>query len=104
MEEVTYKITLSDGTELENLKLNGNNFISTAELTEDAFDGNLSSVTITGSDGSVKTMGESELVQIVKNETEYWFILREYSEDELAKMKNRADIEYIAAMASIDLD
>ena len=29
MEEKIYKITLGDGTEISNLKLNGNNFIST---------------------------------------------------------------------------
>lgn len=104
MEEVTYKMTLSDGSELDDLKLNGNNYISNTELTEDTFSGNLSSVTIEGSDGSAQTMGESELVQIVKTGDEYWFILREYSADELAKMRNRADIEYIAAMAAIDLD
>lgn len=104
MEEMTYKITLADGTELENLKLNGNNFISKAELTEEMFDGNLSSVTVTGSDGSVKKFSESRLVQIAENDGEFWFILLEYTEDELAKMKNRADIEYIAAMAAIDLD
>lgn len=104
MEEVTYKITLADGTEIKDLKLNGNNYISKAELTEETFDGNLSSVTITGSDGSEKTLGESKLVQIMEHDGEYWFILQEYSQDELTKMKNRADIEYIAAMASIDLD
>lgn len=104
MEEVTYKMTLADGSEFDGLKLNGNNYISSVELTEEAFSGNLSSVTITGSDGSTQTLGECELVQIVKTGDEYWFILREYSADELAKMKNRADIEYIAAMAAIDLD
>ncbi len=104
MEEVTYKMTLADGSELDGLKLNGNNYISSVEITEDTFDGNLSSVTIEGSDSSTQTLGECELVQIVKSGEEYWFILREYSADELTKMKNRADIEYIAAMASIDLD
>lgn len=104
MEEVTYKITLADGTEIKDLKLNGNNYISKTELTEETFDDNLSGVAITGSDGSEKTLGESKLVQIMEYDGEYWFILQEYSQDELTKMKNRADIEYIAAMASIDLD
>ena len=32
MEEKIYKITLGDGTEISNLKLNGNKFISTEKI------------------------------------------------------------------------
>ena len=35
--EKSWKITLSDGTKLENLGMNGNNFISETEVTEDMF-------------------------------------------------------------------
>ena len=34
MEEKIYKITLGDGSEISNLKLNGNNFISTEKIEE----------------------------------------------------------------------
>ena len=37
MEEKIYKITLGDGTEISNLKLNGNNFISTEKIEESVF-------------------------------------------------------------------
>ena len=38
MEERAWKITLADGTSLGSLKLNGNNFISTTEVTEEMFE------------------------------------------------------------------
>ena len=46
MEKRTWKITLADGTSLDGLDLNGNNFISSTAVTEDTFTGKLSSVTI----------------------------------------------------------
>ena len=46
MDDKIYKITLSDGTVLDNLRLNGNNFISSSEIDESVFDGNCSIVTI----------------------------------------------------------
>lgn len=47
-----YTITLANGKKLENLELNGNNFISAAPVDNAFFDGGLSEVTIT--DGSIK--------------------------------------------------
>lgn len=47
-----YAITLSNGKKLENLELNGNNFISTSPVDSAFFDGGLSEATIT--DGSIK--------------------------------------------------
>ena len=43
----TWTIELADGTTLEGLTLNGNNYVSKAKLTADDFDGNLSHVKIT---------------------------------------------------------
>lgn len=42
-----YTIILADGTKLENLELNGNNFISDEIIADDVFAGNLGAVTIT---------------------------------------------------------
>ena len=42
MEKRTFKITLADGTALEGLTLNGNNYISDKKVTEDVFRDNLS--------------------------------------------------------------
>lgn len=105
--EKSWKITLSDGTQLENLKLNGNNFISEEKIVEDDFKGKLSKVIIEGITDGQEVKQEyqhMELVQIVHNKDGYYFVLRELSEEELYKIKTQADIEYLAMMADIDLE
>lgn len=105
--EKTWKITLADGTQLENLRLNGNNFISDTKITADIFNGNLSKVVIEGIEDEKESIQEyehMELVQIVHYEDGYYFVLRELSQDELDKIKTQADIEYLAMMSDIDLE
>ena len=103
MEEKIYKITLGDGTEISNLKLNGNNFISTEKIEESVFADNCSQVTI--SDGTTKNVHPNmELVPIVKQVPgEYWFVLRDISEEEFARTKMQSDIAYIAMMSNVEL-
>lgn len=104
MAEVTYTIKLEDGTEISDLTLNGNNYISPVKVTEETFNGKLGAVTITDSDGNSDEMKNLELVQISKVGTKYWFVLRELSANEVATAKTRCDIDYIAMMADIDLE
>lgn len=103
MEEKIYKIILGDGTEISNLKLNGNNFISTEKIEESVFADNCSPVTI--SDGTTETVRPNmELVQIVEQVPgEYWFVLRDISEEEFARTKMQSDIAYIAMMSNVEL-
>ena len=77
MEEKIYKIILGDGTEISNLKLNG---------TTETVHPNM------------------ELVQIVEQVPgEYWFVLRDISEEEFARTKMQSDIAYIAMMSNVGL-
>ncbi len=104
MDEKTYSITLADGTVLDNLSMNGNNFIFVGVLTEDTFSGNLSPVVI--SDGENTETHEN--MDLVACNTTYdpgktWFVLRDYSDDELAQIQMRSDIEYLAMMTGIEL-
>lgn len=102
MDEKIYKITLADGTVIENLRLNGNNYISETELTADMFLGNLDKVIV--NDGERDTVYENmTLVQIVKYDEEYWFVLRTMTKRELQDLKNRADIDYIAMMTDVEI-
>lgn len=102
MDEKIYKITLANGTVIENLRLNGNNYISDKEITADMFLGNLTMVTI--NDGEKDTVHENmDLVQIMKYDDEYWFILRTMTKKELQDLKNRADIDYIAMMTEVEI-
>lgn len=99
---MTYTITLADGTAIEDLSLNGNNFISNKKLTESSFT-DLSRVTITDEDGKSEERDNMELVQIVKSGKEYWFVLRELSPQEIRDAKIQADIEYLAMMADVEI-
>jgi hypothetical protein len=102
MEDKIYKITLADGTVLENLTLNGNNFISGENIEASTFEMNCSPVIV--SDGTTEEIHENmELVQVSVVEGKTWFVLRDISEDELEQAKIKADIEYIAMMSDIEL-
>lgn len=106
--EKSWKITLADGTELENLSLNGNNFVSETIITEDDFKGKLLKVKIEGKTEDGQEIAEEhehmELVQIAHYEDGYYFVLRDITEAELEKMKMKSDIEYLAMMSDIDLE
>lgn len=102
MDEKRYSITLQDGTKLENLRLNGDNFISDTRIDASLFDKNCAEVLI--SDGETeKRHTNMELIQIVKMGEEYWLALGDIPEDELEKRKIRSDIEYIAMMTDVEL-
>lgn len=103
MEDKRYKITLSDGTVLDNLRLNGNNFISNDTITKNMFLGKLNHVEITDNKNNTKIHENMELVQVTQYANEYWFILRDISSEELEKIKQRADLEYIAMMTGVEL-
>lgn len=103
MEEKIYTVTLADGTEITNLKLNGNNYISTEQLDSAVFAGNCSPVVI--SDGTTETTHDNmELVQIIEQfPGEYWFVLRDISDEEFTRTKMSSDIAYIAMMTNVEL-
>jgi len=78
----TYTITLADGTKLENLLLNGNNFIS-AEFVEDSvFDNNLSTVTFSYGEKE-RTYHNMVLIQNTVYDGKSWFILAEKTAEQV---------------------
>ena len=102
MAKTTYTVTLADGTELSNLTMNGNNFISKATIDRSVFEDNCSPVVI--SDGeNEETHAAMALIHLTEMEQEFWFALRDITESELEAIKTRSDIEYIALMCDIDL-
>lgn len=104
MNEKIYTITLSDGTVIKNLVKNGDNFISREEITEDVFEDNLATVTI--SDGENEEVHSNmALTQITHpNQLEWWFVLRELTVDELSMRRLTSNIEYIAMMTDVELN
>jgi hypothetical protein len=102
MDEKNYKITLNDGTEINNLKLNGNNYISVEPIDPEVFDGKCSPVII--SDGTHDEIHDNmELVQVTEVNSEYWFVLRDISLEELKQIKIRSDIDYLSMMTGVEL-
>ena len=77
-----YTITLANGAELKNLRLNGNNYIANTVIPNSMFDNNLSTVSISDGD-SIQVFYNAELIQNIEHQGESWFILREMSEQEL---------------------
>lgn len=104
MEEITYTITLSDGTVIYNLRLNGNNYISDTELTEDDFSGKLDGVTITSSSGETEKHANMELIQVKQYGSEWWFILRDIPEAELKAASMDAQVLYTAIVTDTLLE
>lgn len=85
-----YKITLSDGYQLDNLELNGNNFIATRELSDVVFEGKLSTVKIFDKETQTEeTHTDMVLISNLLRDGKSWFILAEKSEEQ----KERERIE-----------
>ena len=103
MEEKRYKITLSNGVILDNLMLNGDNFISELAINTDTFADGLNSVVINDGVSDV-VHGAMIPVQITTPvDGEWWFVLRDLTEMELRDIKTRSDIEYLAMMCDVGL-
>lgn len=99
MADKTYTVTLSDGSKLENLTLNGNNFISMTAIAEDQFDGKLKGVTITDSEGKEEKHEDMFLVQVTHpNDSEWWFILADKTESQIKQEQLEQSIARLTDM------
>lgn len=96
------KITLTDGTVLSNLSKNGDNFIASYSISPDVFENNLSPVTIV-EDNETSIHDHMVLEQLVQNGNAIWFVLRDLTRQELLYDQLRADIDYIAMMADVEV-
>lgn len=91
-----YTIKLSNGTRLENLVLNGNNFISETIIPDSAFEGGLDTVII--SDGQTeKSYSDMFLMNNRIEDGKTWFIFAEKTEEQ---KKEEAIRELEAKIAS----
>ncbi len=106
---VTYTIVLSDETKLTNISLNGNNFVSKTEITEDIFEGRLSKITVIDNESSKQyVMHNVRLLQIqtypdIPDLPGWYFVLQEIPQSELEMMKIKANMEYLAMMSDCEL-
>ena len=76
-----YKITLSDGSAIENLELNGNNFIAKEAIDSSIFEGKTGTIKI--SDGKTEeTLIDWELLSNIVRDGKSWLVFGEKSEEE----------------------
>lgn len=89
-----YTVTIRGSTSFPNLRLNGNNFISEAEIKDSDFPE--SPFTVVISDGEKETTIESaELVQVKQYGAEWWFIVREIPSSEMERRNVLSQIEIL---------
>ena len=96
-----YTITLDDNTKLENLVLNGNNYISETVIEDSVFDNNLSTVKI--SDGTTtETFTDMRLMSNRVEGGKSWFVLGEKTEQQKKEEEtNRRIYEIEQAMYAL---
>lgn len=86
-----YQITLHDGTVLDELELNGNNFISEKVIDDSVFNGNLDTVTITDGE-TTETFTDMKLLSNRVDGGKSWFVLGEKTAQEKAMERLVADL------------
>lgn len=79
-----YKIILNDGTELNNLELNGNNFIAKSIIDNSVFEGNLDEITVINDEETVVYKNMQLMSNLVYNECS-WFVLGEKSTEQIER-------------------
>ena len=83
-EDSMYKITLNDGTVIDNLTMNGNNYVSPTEVDTSIFTRkNLSSVVVNDGEKD-ETLTNLLFVQETHMNDGYYFILRQMTDSEIA--------------------
>ena len=90
-----YTITLTDGTKLENLELNGNNYIAEGVIEDSVFEGNLDTVKITDGETN-ETFTDMRLMSNIVRDNRSWFVLGEKSaqqKKEEAMAKQMAELQ-----------
>ena len=79
-----YKITLKDGTVIDNLTMNGNNYVSPTEIDSSIFTRkNLSSIVVNDGEKD-ETLTNLLFVQETHMKDGYYFILRQMTDSEIA--------------------
>ena len=96
-----YKITLADGTTIENLVLNGNNYVASTAVDDAVFKDNMASVTITNlEDGTTEQIEDGVLLSNIVREGCSWIVLGQKSAEQKAEEARDKEIaELRRAMA-----
>lgn len=89
-----YTIKLADGTLLENLELNGNNYIADRVVEDNEFVGRMKTVTI--SDGEVEVIYSNlKLLSNIERRGKSWLV---FGEKTLEEIEKENEMEYVLEM------
>lgn len=96
-----YKITLADGTALENLVLNGNNYVASTAVDDAIFKDNMATVTITNlEDGTTEQIEDGVLLSNIVRDGKSWLVLGQKSAEQKAmEARDKEIAELRRAMA-----
>ena len=96
-----YKITLADGTTLENLVLNGNNYVASTAVDDAIFKDNMATVTITNlEDGTTEQIEDGVLLSNIVRDGKSWLVLGQKSAEQKAmEARDKEIAELRRAMA-----
>lgn len=96
-----YKITLANGTALENLVLNGNNYVASMAVDDAIFKDNMATVTITNlEDGTAEQIEDGVLLSNIVRDGCSWIVLGQKTPEQKAEEARDKEIaELRRAMA-----
>jgi hypothetical protein len=98
-----HRVTLQDGTVLDGLTLNGNNYISDTIIDSDVFADNLATVEIYDGE-QVHLYQDMKLVANQLHDGKSWFILAEKTVDEKERERVNQEIDRLKTVIVIDAD
>lgn len=88
-----YKITLADGTVLDNLELNGNNYISSTIIDSAIFNNNLSSIIVEDENESQTYTNMQLMGNRAAADGRSWFVLGEKTAQQLREEELQQKID-----------
>lgn len=91
-------ITFPDGEILDDLEMNGNNFVTSKALDEKFFENNLDGVVI---DGVTHDRMVLDAVQTIDGKC--YFIIRDMTENEIFQADVMGKIEYLSMMTDVEI-
>lgn len=105
-----YTLTLSNGKVFSELRASGSCFVSKNKVAAEDFSGGLKSVTVRPipetpdeDAGVVQTLKACKLGRVFMVDGEYYFWLEVPTQEELGRLQDRADLDYVALMTGVEL-
>ena len=96
-----YKIILADGTTIDNLELNGNNFIPETPININIFNGNLDKISIINSEDNIEELNHCSIVFAEVEGNQSFIIAEKSSEEKRDERVTNTEIDVVALEETI---